>query len=183
MALVTNAATRVEIVVKKEVGAIDTQTNSDESVKAKQEDKEELEAAKEARLKSRIRRVALTHTMSAALQIGQQAGHYITGGIGTYSGDSTYQDYCQRQLEIVTDTVGVTSSFALNTMYGTIYSGGNIGVGLLNGVIGGMSSLTGKYFKYAARHRERDFKVFKENNSIEYNRSRANINLTTGRLR
>ena len=181
MALTTNAATRVEIVVRKESGALETQANSDESVKAKQEDNDT--STYDDRLKSRIKRVALTHTMSAAMQITQQTAHYITGGIGVYSGDSSYQDYCQRQVEIVNDVVSTTSAFALNTMYGTIYSGGNIGVGLLNGVIGGMSSLTGKYFKYAARHRERDFKVFKENNAIEYNRSRANINLTNGRLR
>ena len=185
MALITNAATRIDIVVRKESGSLGSDTiTSDKSVKENQEEKQESESSsREDRLKKKIIRTAVTHTMSSVLQVGQQTANYITGGIGLYSGDSSYQDYCQRQVEIVTDTVNVASAIGLNTMYGTIYSGGNIGIGLLNGVIGGFSSLSSKYFKYARRHREYDYKVFKENNSIEYNRSRANINLTNGRLR
>ena len=37
--------------------------------------------------------------------------------------------------------------------------------------------------KYAGREREFNYKVFKENNAIEYQRARASINMTTGRLR
>jgi hypothetical protein len=37
--------------------------------------------------------------------------------------------------------------------------------------------------KYLTRERDFNYKVFKENNAIEYQRARASISLTTGRLR
>ena len=67
---------------------------------------------------------------------------------------------------------------------GAVYGawGGPIGA-VLGATFGAISSATSIGVKYAGREREFNYKVFKENNAIEYQRARASINMTTGRLR
>ena len=67
---------------------------------------------------------------------------------------------------------------------GAVYGawGGPIGA-ILGATFGAISSGASTAVKYLGREREFNYKVFKENNSIEYQRARASINLTTGRLR
>ena len=60
--------------------------------------------------------------------------------------------------------------------------GGPIGSAIGAG-LGAIQSGLSLAVKYAGREREFSYKVFKENNAIEYRRARASINLTTGRLR
>lgn len=183
MAIISKATNRIDIVVSAEYSSNDNNTqDASTSPKENQEEKDNEEKVNISRSK-RITRTLLTHSMASGIQMTFQTLNYAVGGVGTYTGDESYQNYQQRQLEIFQDSQNVISSFGLNAMYGFIYSGGNPLVAGANALIGGASSLTSKYFKYAARHREYNFKVFKENNAIEYNRARANINLTYGRLR
>ena len=90
------------------------------------------------------------------------------------------QENVQRRFEIVKDVGGFASSVAMGAVYGAW--GGPIGA-VLGATFGAISSATSIGAKYAGREREFNYKVFKENNSIEYQRARASINMTTGRLR
>ena len=182
MAIISKATNRIDIVVRAEYSSVDTNTQ-DTSTSPKEEQEEKEEKSTNIARNKRTTRTLLTHALSSGIQMTFQTWNYAVGGVGIYTGDESYQNYQQRQLEIVQDSQSVISSFGLNAMYGFIYSGGNPLVAGTNALIGGMSSLTSKYFKYAQRHREYNYKVFKENNAIEYNRARANINLTYGRLR
>ena len=54
---------------------------------------------------------------------------------------------------------------------------------IIGGSLGAISSGASIGAKYASRRRDFSYKIFKENNAIEYQRARASINYTTGRLR
>lgn len=186
MALITNAAQRIEIVVRKEIGLGGDGASSDISPKDNQETNQQDKGGETkglTRLQKRVRTSLNMHAIATANQMINQTANYIVGGLGIYSGDSSLQDYAQRQVEKFTDTTGVLSSISMGAISGFMVSGGNIGVAAISAGISAASTLSSKYYKYAGRHREYYFKNFKENNAIEYNRSRANINLTTGRLR
>lgn len=180
MALMTNAATRVDIVVSKVSGGGDGD-GSNESPKEQNEEKKA--EAKAQRIKQRTKRMITRKIIAATIQLTEQTVNYYNSGIGTYSGDSAYQDYQQRQAEKVLDTVNIGSSAGMGFMNGLMVSGGNPAVGLAVAGLQTITTLTSKYYKYAQRHRDYNLKTFKENNAIEYNRTRANINLTNGRLR
>ena len=179
MAIISKATNRIDIVVRADYGG----ATSDNTQSASTSPKEEQDLKTDEKRNTKQIRTLTTHALSASLTIAFQGANYAVGGSGIYTGDESFQNYQQRQIEIVQDVQNVASSVGLNMMYGLIYSGGNPVVGAINAGIGAMTSLTSKYVKYAGRHREYNYKVFKENNAIEYNRSRANINLTNGRLR
>lgn len=183
MALMSNAATRIEIVVSKGAsgGSGNEETTSEESPKQKTEEEKKTEES--ARINARTKRMVSRKILGSAIQMTEQTANYISSGVGTFTGDSAYQDYVQRQSEKVLDTVNIGSSAGMGFVSGMAVSGGNPLVGLAVAGIQTISTLTSKYYKYAQRHREYNLKKFKENNSIEYNRSRASINLTNGRLR
>ena len=73
--------------------------------------------------------------------------NYIVGGIGVYSGDSTLQDYAQRQVEKFTDTTGVLSSISMGAVSGFMVSSGNLGVAAISAGISAVSTITSKYYK------------------------------------
>lgn len=131
----------------------------------------------------RRRRIILTnatHTLAAARQISRLTVNHVVGGIGSKTGDQSLQDQVRRDIEVFDDVSGFASSVSMGMIYGAW--GGPIGIavgGTLAAATTGMSTAV----KYKGREREYTYKMFKENNSIEYNRSRANINMTTGRLR
>ena len=86
----------------------------------------------------------------------------------------------ERRFEIVQDATNFASSVAMGAAYGS--AGGPYGAAI-GAVLGAVSSGVSLAFKFAGRQRDFEYKVFKENNAIEYQRARASINLTTGRLR
>ena len=83
-------------------------------------------------------------------------------------------------MEKVQDVTNIASSVAIGITYGSW--GGPVGAAF-GAAFGLITSGTSAVVKYAKRQRDFDYKVFKENNAIEYNKTRAGINLTTGRLR
>ena len=131
----------------------------------------------------RIKRVVktnLAHAIAVSKQVVDLGTEHWVSGSANKNGDQAYQDRVSRQVEIVKDTTNVASSIGMGALYGSW--GGPIGA-VLGAAFGAASSGASIAFKYAGREREFNYKIFKENNAIEYKRARANINLTTGRLR
>ena len=128
----------------------------------------------------RTLKVNATHMLAVSKQVLNAQANYQMQKIGYISGDEAYQDRVGRQMEIVQDTGNVATSVAMGIVYGS--AGGPFGM-LAGAAIGAASSGISLAYKYKGRYLDYDFKMFKENNAIEYKRARANINLTTGRLR
>ena len=132
---------------------------------------------------NRIKRVIktnTTHALAVTKQVVDLGIEYWVAGLGEKNGDQAYQDMVQRIFEIVKDVTNVASSIGMGALYGSW--GGPIGT-VLGAVFGAVSTGVSTAVKYAGRGREFNYKMFKENNAIEYKKARAGINLTTGRLR
>ena len=125
-------------------------------------------------------RTQVTHSLAVAKQLGLQAIQYKIAGIGYEQGDQALQQQVQRQVEQVQDVGNIATSIAMGATYGSM--GGPLG-SILGAVMMGAQTGISTLYKYATREREYDVKLFKENKAIEYKRARAQINLTTGRLR
>lgn len=172
-------AQRIEVIVRKEGGGgeknnketdIDTEKNGEQS-------------AKTSGLSRRAKRFVLTnltHGIAVGKQAANAAVNYYVGGLGYEYGDTSLQHMVERQVEIVNDHINTATSIGMGMTYGSF--GGIPGM-ILGGVFGGASAAVSLISKYANRERDFNYKVFKENNAIEYQRARASINLTTGRLR
>ena len=104
----------------------------------------------------------------------------MVGDIAGVTGDKNLADITQRNIEQLTDVTDVLTSTAMGAWYGS--RGGVIGA-VVGGAMQLTTSLVSKGYKYAGRERDYQIDVFKMNNEINYSRSRASINLTTGRLR
>ena len=177
--LVQRGTQRIEVIVRKDSSGL---VGANEKGADEQQNAETSNASGGTR-PSRMRRILLTnatHALATARQVGLTALHYVIGGIGYESGDQALQDRIQRNWEIVEDVSGFASNMARGAVFGAW--GGPIGfvAGITFAAITSASSLGAKY---KGRQREFNYKVFKENNAIEYRRARANINLTNGRLR
>jgi hypothetical protein len=130
--------------------------------------------------KQRILKTNATQIIATAKQVGLQMLHYSVGLLSSQHGDSHYQDSVQRSWEIADDAFSIVSSVAMGATYGSW--GGPIGtiVGIATNTTSTLASIG---FKYANREKDLNIQQFKENNGIQYQRARAGINLTTGRLR
>lgn len=171
---------RIEVVVRKEGGsslAGANEKSSDSSPNS--EDNRGAVARSEAKQK-RIVLTNTTHAISFAKQQAHMWVNYALTGIGMKYGDQALQDSFQRQVEVVEDGTNLASSVAMGAIYGSW--GGPVG-SILGMLFAGISTASSIGMKYLERDREFNYKVFKENNSIEYRKARASINLTTGRLR
>lgn len=176
---------RIEIIVKKEGG-----TSS--QINAKEKDTDEIGGGKETTWRTsvfgsenpnRIKRVIktnTTHALAVSKQIIDLGIEYYVGGLGYKSGDQAYQDNVSRRVEIVKDVTNVASSIGMGALYGAW--GGPIGA-VLGATFAAVSTGASLATKYKGREREYDYKIFKEQNAIQYNRARAGINETNGRLR
>lgn len=182
--LYQNGVQRIEVVVRKESAGV-AETNAKETPA---EDVGGRETTWRASVfgsenPNRIKRVIktnTTHALAISKQVVDLGIEYWVGGLGDRYGDQAYQEQVQRQVEIIKDTTNIASSVAMGAVYGSW--GGPIGAAL-GMLFGAISSGVSTASKYANRRREFNYKVFKENNAIEYQRARASINLTTGRLR
>lgn len=132
-----------------------------------------------ARIK-RVLKTNATHALAITKQVVDLGIEYWVGGLGQRYGDQALQENIARQVEIGKDVTGFASSIGMGMLYGSW--GGPIGA-VLGGLFGAVSTGISTAVKYADRNRDFNYKVFKENNAIEYQRARASINLTTGRLR
>lgn len=170
MAMTEKGTQRIEIIVRKSVDG------GQEGAKEKDTDSandEENKEQKDATLSKHIKRTRITHAIGLARQGLNTYIGYEVGGIGYSSGDQALQQQVERQLEMVNDA----SSIMLATTMG------GITMGAIGAVMGFAQSGIQIASKYATRQRDYDMTLFKQNNAIEYKRSRAQINLTNGRLR
>lgn len=178
---------RIEVIVRKEGGNgnVGAKTTQAENVggggeKGKNSIWSFLAGSNRPERQHRVAITNLTHTAAAAKQISFQYLTFEMGGVGIRSGDQALQENTSRQLEIFKDTTGLASSVVMGAVYGSW--GGPIGTIIGAGLAAATTGVS-LLFKYKDREREFNFKRFKEDNAIEYKRARANINLTTGRLR
>lgn len=176
---------RIEIIVRKEGSATPGANTKDaEDVSSGgvstggKQDGEHLSKAELRR--QRIIKTNTTHILAVSKQVIDLGIEYYIGGLGYRHGDKTYQEQVQRQVEIIKDSTNIASSIGMGVLYG---SWGGAPGAIIGGLLGAVSSTASLLSKYKNRGREYEQTMFKENNSIQYMRSRANINLTTGRLR
>ena len=173
---------RIEIVVRKDSsdgqdGAKETET---ENVSASGTQNTTQTSGGLTTRQKRIIKTNATHALAITKQVIDLGIEYYVGGIGQRNGDQALQEQVSRKVEVVKDVTNFASSVAMGALYGSW--GGPVGA-VLGATFAGISTTASTVSKYANRQREYDYKVFKENNAIEYQRSRAGINLTTGRLR
>lgn len=181
--LLQQGTQRIEIIVRKDAGISPKGTNeidvdnagspADNANDKKDDGKKGL-----SRRAKTLLRVNATHMLGAMKQGAILGISYNINSLASMHGDQAMQDRVNRQVEIAEDYINVGSAVMMGITFGA--SGGPIGM-LMGGAIGAITSIMPVVSKYANREREYDFKLFKENNAIEYKRARAGINLTTGR--
>lgn len=174
--LLRQGTERIEVVVRKEGGGSvkgANETAADEKTASGEKDTENVK-------QKRFAKIVLNHALSSSKQLVSTAVDFWAAGIGYQYGDQALQDRTQRVIEQVRDVENTAISIAMGAT-GFAWAGlPGIAFGAIAGAAQSLSSIA---FRQARREREFDFKVFKENSSVEYARARANINLTTGRLR
>lgn len=182
MALTEKGTQRIEIIVRKSVDggqAGAKEKDADQNPTEENQDQEQGKGTKSKKTQAWWRTQA-THSLAVVKQVGTQWLNYEIAGLGYTHGDQALQQQVQRKVEIVSDVTNIATSMAMGATYGA--AGGPVGV-LVGMATMGTQTAMNTLFKYATRQREYDVKIFKENNAIEYKRARAQINLTTGRLR
>lgn len=183
MALTQKGTQRIEIIVRKAGGSGMTGAKEKSADKAntEQEGNEEAKGLQNGSKKSEIWwRTQTTHAMAVAKQVSTQWVGYLIAGIGDQQGDQALQQQINREIEVIGDVTNVASAVAMGATYGS--AGGLPGM-ILGASMMGIQAASSIGVKYATREREYKMTLFKENNAIEYKRARAQINLTTGRLR
>lgn len=173
---------RIEVIVRKEGGASVAgakQTEIDEGAGGTTWRTAVFGSESPKRIK-RVIKTNATHSLAVSKQIAGLSIEYYLSGMGQRNGDEALQDNVQRTVERVEDVGNIASATAMGALYGSW--GGPIGA-VLGATFGLVQSGVSTALKYQKRDRDFDYKMFKLNNGIEYQRARANINLTTGRLR
>lgn len=174
---------RIEVIVRKESGGGTlgaNETDTDDIGGKETTWRTNVFGTESSRRIKRVIKTNTTHALAVTKQVVDLGIEYWVAGLGMKYGDQAYQENVQRRFELVKDVTNVASSIGMGALYGSW--GGPIGA-VLGATFGAISSGVSTAVKYAGREREFNYKTFKENNSIEYQRARASINLTTGRLR
>jgi len=175
---------RIEVIVRKDSSGGDStnlKETSTEKVSAEGgEQTQETEQSTSA-VKRSISYGKIMHFANATKQMIFTGVDFWASGLGYTSGDKSLQERIERQIEIIEDVSNPVISAITSTAGGFAVAGpAGAAIGLATSIASSAVSLT---TKYAGRARAYDFEIFKENNAIEYNRARAGINITSGRLR
>lgn len=171
---------RIEIFVRKDI------SGEPKGAKTKEPEDNGAESGNVAKNKmsdARKKRIIVTnttHALATAKQVSGLAIEYYVSGIGTRNGDQSMQDQVNRFVETIEDPLNLASNVARGGVFGAWGGPIGIAVGMTTAAVSSGASLLSKY---GGREREYNYKIFKENNAIEYNRSRAGINIINGRLR
>lgn len=144
------------------------------------QDEEQQATSKSKKRSKRIAMITATHAIAGSVALGQATVNYAIGDIAGTTGDKNYQDLVRRNLETYRDVGNVATATLMSAYYG---SRGGVVAGVVTTAIGFTTAMVSKANKYLAREREYKIETFKMDNEINYARSRANINLTNGRLR
>lgn len=173
------------IIVRGEgVTATESDVKDDASVspKEKQEDKQAstTPTKKSSIFNKRKAFITITHGVAVGVGIANAGINYMMGDIAGTTGDKNLADVTQRNVEQCKDVADVLVATTMSAWYG---SRGGWVTGIITAAMGFTTAMTSKASKYLGRERDYKIETFKMNNEINYARSRANINLTTGRLR
>ena len=171
---------RIEVIVKKQGGGSSASGNKQKDTETAQTTENEEEQENPSSLKKITAKVNISHAFAVAKQFVNHQINYKIASLGLERGDEAYEDRISRQYEIATDYGNMATSIAMGAWYGS--AGGPVGA-VAGAVIAGTSTAINIAYKYKTRERDFTYKMFKEETAIEYQRARANINLTNGRLR
>lgn len=183
----TQQTQRIEVIVRKEGGGGEKGNKEVDTEEAGSSNNK----SSSGRVSKAVRIVAkaqIMHGIAVAKHVANAGINFWVGGLGYENGDEAYQQRVGRQIEIVQDATNTATSIAMGAMAGAMAGSvvpvvGTVIGGLVGGLLSTANSATGLITKYEGRKRDYNFKMFKENNAIEYKRARANLSLTTGRLR
>lgn len=185
MALYQQGVQKIEIIIRKDGGGGGSggqgnrQTDPDNASKPKTWRTTVFGSENKQRI-NRVIKTNITHAVAVTKQVVDLQIEYKVGGIGYENGDQSLQQNVSRQIEVVKDATNVVSSIAMGGVYGAW--GGPIGA-VAGMALAGVSTSMSLLSKYKNRERDYNMKVFKQENAISYKRARAQLNLTTGRLR
>lgn len=154
-------------------------TTTSKSPKEQQDERQETKS-KSKGMSARVKMITISHAIATTYGIGVAAYNYMMGDIAGTTGDKNYADIVKRNAETNKDIVDVGIATMMGAYYG---SRGGVVAGVVTAALSFTTATASKVNKYLNREREYRIETFKMDNEIEYNRSRANINLTTGRLR
>ena len=173
---------RIIITVRKQVDKdqIGAKEESADNVVDGQDKQDGTKGATSRQRSANWWKTQLTHSLAVAKQYATLRLQYEIAGLGVKYGDQTLQNAVDRKVEQVTDVSNIATSVAMGATYGA--TGGPLGAAVGALMMGTQTAMT-TAFKYKTRQRDYDVEVFKQNNAIEYKRARAQVNLTTGRLR
>jgi hypothetical protein len=172
---------RIEVIVKKDLSGANGEDNTTNTTTADDSVDGSLSSDKlSSAFNKRFIKVNASHLFAVSKQLATRELHYRIANQSLQTGDEAYQDQISRKVEVVEDYTNMASSVTMGALYGS--AGGWVG-SILGAVFGGVSTGINIAYKYRERERDYSYKMFKEETSIEYKRARAEINLTTGRLR
>lgn len=187
MRLYQQGTQKIEIIVRKDISGSDNGAKEVGAENVTASNAETSTAATSGKSggtlsyrQARMLRVSTLHSWGVMKQVGETALNYYVSGLGDMYGDEALQARAERVVESVIDVGGFASSVGMGAA--SMSWAGPVGM-IIGGSLGAISSGASIGAKYASRRREFNYKVFKENNAIEYQRARASINYTTGRLR
>lgn len=183
MALTEKGTQRIEIIVRKSVDGGQAGAKEKEAEEAQADDADDVDTDGKGTKSKKSKawwRTQSTHALAVVKQTGQLWFSYYVAGKGYKNGDQALQQQTERTVEQVSDVANIATSIAMGATYG---SAGGLPGAILGASMMGLQTGMSTLFKYETREREYNMKIFKENNAIEYKRARAQINLTTGRLR
>ena len=187
MRLYQQGTQKIEIIVRKDISGSDNGAKDVGAENVTASNAETSTAATSGKSggtlsyrQARMLRVSTLHSWGVMKQLGETAINYYVSGLGDMYGDEALQARAERVVESVIDVGGFASSVGMGAA--SMSWAGPVGM-IIGGSLGAISSGASIGSKYASRRREFNYKVFKENNAIEYQRARASINYTTGRLR
>lgn len=124
--------------------------------------------------------VKVGHVIGTARHIASLGINYYIQGIGRQQGDNAYQDYVARRMEIFNDAASLGLSVVMGARFGA--AGGPVAMASTAAFMFA-SQAASLMAKYANRERDFRYDLMKQEQGVAYQRSRAEINLTTGRLR
>lgn len=113
--------------------------------------------------------------------ITNQVTNSAIGQLSYVTGDTNYQAIVQRNSEAKTDVINGVSNVALATASGLLI-GGPVGAAFALAGTAIQQSMSYAY-KYENRNIQNAISSWKENQSVNYNKARAGVDLTDGRTR
>lgn len=141
---------------------------------------DEKSQARKAADKSMSDIALVAYAASQMISLTKQSANYFISDIGRQNGDSNYQAQINRSIEIAKDIAGIGISAFAGAKLGAVGGPAGIAVGAIIGLVSSAANLG---LRQAERSRSYAHQQFIDNNSQAVRKSRADFNLTTGRLR